>query len=80
MNYLIDQQEQLKDLEPLFSSLSKKAGSVSVDTEFFREKTYNARLCLVQLGIGEDQYCIDVIQIEDLSLLVDLFAAPLCFV
>jgi len=74
MNYLIDQQEQLKDLEPLFSSLSKKAGSVSVDTEFFREKTYNARLCLVQLGIGEDQYCIDVIQIEDLSLLVDLFA------
>ena len=74
MNYLIDQQMQLDELKPLFSSLSEGAGAVSVDTEFFREKTYNARLCLVQLGIGEDQYCIDVIQIEDLSLLVNLFA------
>jgi len=74
MNYLIEQQSQLKELESLFLRVSKESGSVSVDTEFFREKTYNAKLCLVQLGIGDDQYCIDVLQIEDLSLLVDLFA------
>ncbi len=74
MNYLIDQQSQLKELESLFSELSKNLATVAVDTEFFREKTYNAKLCLVQLGIGDDQYCIDVLQIEDLSLLIDLFA------
>ena len=76
MNYLIEQQSQLKELEPLFSSLSIESGTVSVDTEFFREKTYSAKLCLVQLGIGDDQYCIDVLQIEDLTLLRDLFSNP----
>jgi ribonuclease D len=74
MNYLIEEQHQLKELEPLFTKLSEQSGVVAVDTEFLREKTYSARLCLVQLGIGDHQYCIDVIAIEDLSLLVALFA------
>lgn len=81
MNYLIDQQSQLNELEPLFRQLMQNNGSnepesvVAVDTEFLREKTYSAKLCLVQLGIDDDQYCIDVLAIEDLSLLVDLFAS-----
>lgn len=74
MNYLIEEQGQLTDIEPLFTELSEKSGLVAVDTEFFREKTYNAKLCLVQLGIGEHQYCIDVLAIEDLSSLKELFA------
>ena len=61
------------DLEPLFKELSVQSAVVAVDTEFLREKTYNAKLCLVQLGIGEHQYCIDVLAINDLSLLVNLF-------
>jgi len=74
MNYLIEEQSQLTELEPLFKQLSEQSGVVAVDTEFFREKTYNAKLCLVQLGIAEHQYCIDVLAIDDLSLLIDLFA------
>ena len=73
MNHLIEEQSQLKELEPLLNQLSDQAGHIAVDTEFLREKTYNAKLCLVQLGIGEDQYCIDVLAIEDLSILAELF-------
>lgn len=77
MNYLIEQQSQLTELEPLFRQLQDNTNSelpsiVAVDTEFLREKTYNAKLCLLQLGIAEHQYCIDVLAIEDLSLLVNL--------
>ena len=74
MNYLIEEQSQLTDLKPLFTQLHEQSSHVAVDTEFLREKTYNAKLCLVQLGIGEHQYCIDVIAIEDLSILADLFS------
>ena len=74
MNYLIEQQQQLNDLGPLFKKLSEQSGIVAVDTEFLREKTYSAKLCLVQLGIDDHQYCIDVLKIDDLSLLINLFA------
>ena len=73
MNHLIERQEQLNELEPIFIDLVKDSGIVAVDTEFLREKTYNAKLCLIQLGIGKHQYCVDVLAIEDLSLLVNLF-------
>ncbi len=75
MNHLIEEQSQLTDLEPIINQLCIDGGAVAVDTEFFREKTYSAKLCLVQLGIGEHQYCIDVLQIDDLSLLVKLLVA-----
>jgi len=74
MNYLIEEQSELAELGPVFKRLSEQSGVVAVDTEFLRDKTYSAKLCLVQLGIDEDQYCIDVLAIEDLSLLVDLFS------
>ena len=68
MNYLIDKQQQLDELAGQLSGLS----SVAVDTEFLREKTYNAKLCLVQLGFNGHQYCIDVLAIADLSALANL--------
>lgn len=74
MNYLIEEQAQLDKLAPLIKELSETSGTVAVDTEFLREKTYSAKLCLVQLGIGDDQYCIDVLAIDDLSLLNSLFS------
>ncbi len=75
MNHLIEEQAQLTELEPLLQSLCDQGGVVAVDTEFLREKTYNAKLCLVQLGIGEHQYCIDVLKIHNTSILVELFRA-----
>ncbi len=75
MNHLIEEQYQLTELEPIIQTLCEQGGSVSVDTEFLREKTYNAKLCLVQLGIGEHQYCIDVLKVENLEPLVKLFVA-----
>lgn len=74
MKHLIEQQSQLKELESIFMRLRDGGGQVAVDTEFLREKTYNAKLCLVQLGIGEDQYCIDVLTVGDLRILSELFA------
>ena len=34
-------------------------GRVGVDTEFMREKTYFAQLCLVQIATSNDIYCVD---------------------
>ncbi|RBP50847.1 ribonuclease D [Arenicella xantha] len=74
MNFLIEEQSQLKDLEPLLTQIQAESGVVSVDTEFLREKTYSAKLCLIQLGIGEHQYCIDVLAIDDLGAIKALFS------
>ena len=74
MKYLIETQSQLSELQPTFEQLYQQPGYVAVDTEFLREKTYHAKLCLVQLGIGNDQYCIDVLAINNLTVLSELLA------
>lgn len=40
---------------------------VGVDTEFMREKTYFAELCLVQVATGENIYCVDPLSGESLE-------------
>lgn len=48
-----------KDLKALCTRL-KKSDFITVDTEFIREKTYWARLCLIQVaGDDEEPYAID---------------------
>ncbi len=32
---------------------------LGVDTEFMREKTYFAQLCLIQISTPDDIYCVD---------------------
>jgi len=54
----------------------RKAKAVAVDTEFMREKTYFARLCLIQLGTDDIAAIVDPLTIEDLSPLCDLLADP----
>jgi len=76
MNNLIERDAQLEQLSSELEKLKTHAGVVAVDTEFLREKTYNAKLCLVQLAIGEHQYCVDVLALEDLTWLRDLMVAP----
>lgn len=49
---------------------------IAVDTEFFRERTYYPRLCLVQMAWNGDAVCIDTPAIEDLSPLRDFLNDP----
>jgi len=44
--------------EPLSTSLSSQS-RVGIDTEFMRERTFFSQLCLIQVSIGDDIYCID---------------------
>jgi ribonuclease D len=37
---------------------------IGIDTEFLREKTYFAQLCLIQLSTAEDAWCIDTVGLD----------------
>jgi ribonuclease D len=45
----------------------QSASAIGVDTEFMRERTYFARLCLLQLSFGEHAVCVDTLALNDLS-------------
>lgn len=45
----------------------ESAGAIAIDTEFLRERTYRAELCLVQVATAEDAVCVDPLAIADLS-------------
>jgi len=49
---------------------------LAVDTEFLRERTYRARLCLVQLATDDVVACIDTLALERLDPLLDLLLDP----
>jgi ribonuclease D len=51
-------------------------GRVSLDTEFMREKTYWAKLCLVQVAVADECALIDPLAGEDLGPLLDVLADP----
>ena len=43
--------------------------TIGLDTEFLRERTYRAQLCLLQLSAGEDATCVDPIASTSLGAL-----------
>lgn len=45
------------------------AQAIAVDTEFLRERTYRAELCLVQIATATEAACIDPLRLTDLSAL-----------
>ena len=49
---------------------------VGLDTEFLRERTYRAQLCLVQLSWADGSACVDPLALEDLGPLAQLLTAP----
>lgn len=63
-----------------FAARAERATELSLDTEFMREKTYRAELCLLQLAVGEQAVCIDPLAIAasggDLAPLAPLLTAP----
>src|SRR5688500_10311564 len=58
-----------------FVGHAAKASVVALDTEFMREKTYRAELCLLQVAFDDQAVCIDPLALADLSPLAPLLAA-----
>lgn len=56
-----------------------RAGSSSVlaiDTEFLREKTYFAKLCLLQMATDDEVVIVDPFEVDDLGVLASLLVDP----
>lgn len=49
-------------------------GRIAIDTEFMREKTYWARLCLIQLAVGDECAILDPLHVSDLGPLLDVLS------
>jgi ribonuclease D len=45
----------------------EKLAAIGLDTEFLRERTYRAELCLVQVSAGGDASCVDPLSLADLT-------------
>jgi len=70
-SYITDAAELTTLVEAL-----RKSPLVGIDTEFMREKTYFARLCLIQVASDDVAAIIDPLVVTDLSPLCALLADP----
>ncbi len=50
----------------------KSAPYIAVDTEFLREKTYSARLCLIQVASKQTIACIDPFKLDSLDPFMEI--------
>ena len=58
------------------TAAARRAAAVALDTEFLRERTYRARLCLVQLAVEERVCIVDPLTGLDMGRIADLVADP----
>jgi ribonuclease D len=76
---MIDSADALTAFAARATSAAASHDGVALDTEFMREKTYRAELCLLQLAIGEEAVCVDPLAIAasggDLAALVPLLTS-----
>jgi ribonuclease D len=61
------------DAQPV-ADAARAAGVIGFDTEFMREKTYRARLCLAQVSVGDDVWLLDATGGVDLKPIAELLA------
>lgn len=69
----------IRDTEALSEAIEMLCAApvVALDTEFMRERTYFARLCLIQIATPEASYLIDAIALEGrLEPLARVLSAP----
>jgi ribonuclease D len=59
-----------------FVGAAREAKTIGLDTEFMRERTYRARLCLVQMATADEVVLIDPIDGVDLAPVGELVADP----
>ncbi|MCI8469308.1 MAG: ribonuclease D [Eggerthellaceae bacterium] len=68
----IDNQDALE----AFAARAASSSVLAIDTEFLREKTYYAKLCLLQLATDDEVAIVDPFAVDDLHVLVPLLADP----
>jgi len=68
---IIDTANALTD----FAAKVANVPTLALDTEFMREKTYRAELCLVQLAHESDAVCVDPLALPDIAALVPVLTA-----
>lgn len=68
----------VRDAQALEALVAGMTGApvLAVDTEFMRERTYWARLCLIQIASAETCAIVDPLAVEDLSPLWSLLRDP----
>ncbi|MGK0269781.1 MAG: ribonuclease D [Cocleimonas sp.] len=64
-----------QDLQTFVAKI-KDAKWLAIDTEFLREKTYYAKLCLIQVEADGHRACVDPLAIDDLSVFAELMHNP----
>ena len=64
----------IEDQEALeaFVERARRSSVLAIDTEFLREKTYYARLCLIQFATDDEVAVVDPFCMEDLHVLAPL--------
>jgi ribonuclease D len=63
---------------PALSALTARLATlarIGLDTEFLRERTYRAQLCLVQLATADEAVCVDPLALTQLAPLAQVLAA-----
>ena len=68
----VDSEEKLSDLCRRIES----SDVIAIDTEFLREKTYYAQVCLIQIATDEVIACVDPLAISNLDPFLDLLYQP----
>ncbi|MFQ5995988.1 MAG: ribonuclease D [Acidiferrobacterales bacterium] len=58
------------------SSRLRDESWIAIDTEFVRERTYYAQLCLIQIATPMEVICIDPLAVDDLDPLLDAIYTP----
>lgn len=71
INYDIIYVDNKDKLEQLCESI-KDAPVLILDTEFIREKTYRAKLCLIQIATDDIIACVDPIALPELAPLMNI--------
>jgi ribonuclease D len=72
LQHIADTADTITELAARLASCAR----IGLDTEFLRERTYRAELCLVQVSAGADALCIDPIAVTDLGALAAPFTSP----
>jgi ribonuclease D len=65
LQHIADTADAVTDLA---AHLARHA-SIGLDTEFLRERTYRAELCLIQVSAADDALCVDPIAVPELGSL-----------